>query len=93
MSILAFTPDGTEWDSEKYWRYIAVNFSWLLGSLGTLLLDGIIFGQFFWYENVEGGEESEDEEDGTGNESRQTAGAVIGRDEERAYGSTARNGE
>ena len=32
-----------------YMRYFAVNFSWLLGSFGTLCLDLIIFAQFFLY--------------------------------------------
>jgi uncharacterized protein with PQ loop repeat len=32
-----------------YWRYILVNFSWIAGSLGTLLLDMAIFVQFFLY--------------------------------------------
>ena len=32
-----------------YARYILVNASWLLGSLGTLALDGAIFVQFFLY--------------------------------------------
>jgi uncharacterized protein with PQ loop repeat len=32
-----------------YGRYILVNLSWLLGSLGTLLLDLAIFVQFFLY--------------------------------------------
>lgn len=32
-----------------YARYIAVNFSWLLGSFGTLLLDAAVFVQYFLY--------------------------------------------
>lgn len=32
-----------------YGRYILVNLSWLVGSLGTLVLDMVIFGQFFMY--------------------------------------------
>lgn len=32
-----------------YGRYIAVNFSWLLGSFGTLLLDAAVFVQYFLY--------------------------------------------
>jgi hypothetical protein len=35
--------------SGLYWRYILVNFSWIAGSLGTLLLDMAIFVQFFMY--------------------------------------------
>lgn len=30
-------------------RYLIINFSWLLGSVGTLLMDGVIFVQFFVY--------------------------------------------
>lgn len=32
-----------------YNRYILVNTSWLIGSMGTLFLDGAIFMQFFLY--------------------------------------------
>lgn len=32
-----------------YWRYIAVNASWLAGSAGTLMLDAVIFTQFWLY--------------------------------------------
>ncbi|KAJ4293648.1 auxilin-like clathrin-binding protein required for normal clathrin function [Kalmusia sp. IMI 367209] len=42
-----------------YGRYIAVNFSWLLGSFGTLLLDAGVFVQYFLYR---ADEESSDEE-------------------------------
>ncbi|KAF2769742.1 PQ-loop-domain-containing protein [Teratosphaeria nubilosa] len=34
-----------------YGRYILVNLSWLLGSLGTLFLDFAVFAQFFLYRN------------------------------------------
>lgn len=38
-----------------YGRYIAVNASWLAGSLGTLFLDAGIFVQFFLYrEEIDG---------------------------------------
>ncbi|KAF2871275.1 PQ loop repeat protein [Massariosphaeria phaeospora] len=45
--------------SGLYGRYIAVNFSWLLGSFGTLLLDAFVFIQYFMYQkegdgNVQG---------------------------------------
>ena len=33
--------------SRDYWRYIAVNASWIVGSAGTLCLDLVIFGQFW----------------------------------------------
>ena len=39
--------DG-EW-KEEYGRYIFVNASWLIGSAGTLVLDLMIFGQFWIY--------------------------------------------
>lgn len=45
-----------------YGKYILVNLSWLIGSLGTLFLDMVIFVQFFLYqgdgEDVVGNEES-----------------------------------
>ena len=37
-----------EWGRE-YGRYILVNTSWLIGSAGTLLLDLLIFVQFWIY--------------------------------------------
>ncbi|EPE33457.1 hypothetical protein GLAREA_06470 [Glarea lozoyensis ATCC 20868] len=42
-----------------YGRYIAVNASWLAGSLGTLVLDMGIFVQFFVYRELEEGGEEE----------------------------------
>jgi uncharacterized protein with PQ loop repeat len=44
-----------------YGRYIAVNFSWLLGSFGTLILDACVFVQYFLYRKDEEDSESEDE--------------------------------
>ncbi|KAF2023352.1 PQ loop repeat protein, partial [Setomelanomma holmii] len=41
-----------------YGKYIAVNFSWLLGSFGTLVLDACVFVQYFMYRK----EEESDEE-------------------------------
>ncbi|KAF5094425.1 hypothetical protein D0Z00_003540 [Geotrichum galactomycetum] len=41
-------------------RYLLVNASWLAGSVGTLILDGIIFTQF-WVYNGMGEEESDSE--------------------------------
>ncbi|KAJ5759842.1 hypothetical protein N7520_006998 [Penicillium odoratum] len=35
-----------------YSRYILVNLSWLIGSFGTLMLDGMIFVQFFLYRDA-----------------------------------------
>ncbi|KAK5945079.1 putative vacuolar membrane transporter for cationic amino acids [Knufia obscura] len=59
MSIFAYNPEpscrrgpGRCEPGEAgaiYARYIAVNASWIAGSLGTLLLDGAIFVQFFLY--------------------------------------------
>jgi len=37
-----------EW-GRQYGRYILVNASWLIGSAGTLILDLLIFGQFWIY--------------------------------------------
>jgi solute carrier family 66 (lysosomal lysine-arginine transporter), member 1 len=61
LSILAYEPQcaGKDGKCEKgeaaeiYGRYILVNASWLLGSLGTLLLDFGIFCQFFMYGDAE----------------------------------------
>lgn len=63
LSIFAFAPKchnhdqygnpievcGTREARTIYGRYILVNLSWLIGSLGTLFLDLIIFVQFFLY--------------------------------------------
>ncbi|KAL6242657.1 putative vacuolar membrane transporter for cationic amino acids [Rhinocladiella similis] len=60
MSIFAYAPvcarpghcvPGEE--KSLYLRYIAVNASWIAGSLGTLLLDMAIFVQFFLYKKDE----------------------------------------
>ncbi len=40
--------EGGEWGKE-YGRYILVNASWVIGSAGTLVLDLLIFGQFWMY--------------------------------------------
>ncbi|KAI9933339.1 hypothetical protein MW887_007812 [Aspergillus wentii] len=64
FSILAYTP-ACEGDLHKkqaghcqlgeaaalYGKYILVNLSWLIGSFGTLLLDMVIFVQFFLYKD------------------------------------------
>ena len=59
MSIFAYSPEkncrhgpgrcAPGEASAIYSRYIAVNASWIAGSLGTLILDGLIFVQFFLY--------------------------------------------
>ena len=63
MSILAYEPgcarlesyhgarggcESGEW-ARGYGQYILLNASWLIGSAGTLLLDLMIFGQFWLY--------------------------------------------
>lgn len=64
MSIFAYSPICRKPGHCKageasaiYMRYIAVNTSWIVGSLGTLLLDMAIFVQFFLYQK------SDDEDD------------------------------
>lgn len=44
--------------SAIYGRYILVNLSWLLGSLGTLFLDFGVFAQFFIYRSQDDDEQS-----------------------------------
>ncbi|KAF1941045.1 PQ-loop-domain-containing protein [Clathrospora elynae] len=67
LSILVYKPKcggGVCRDGEartEYGKYVAVNFSWLLGSFGTLLLDAGVFVQYFMYLKEE--DESSDEED------------------------------
>ena len=67
LSIMAYEPscrrqhhrgshDGSRVScdaGEIYAQYILINASWLLGSLGTLLLDLAIFAQFFLYRRAE----------------------------------------
>lgn len=61
LSILAYEPrcaqvwdgngggcEGGEW-GRGYGRHVLVNASWLVGSAGTLVLDMMIFGQFWVY--------------------------------------------
>ena len=67
LSIVVYQPvcrDAVCRDREAraiYGKYIAVNFSWLLGSFGTLLLDAGVFVQYFLYR--EDDEERSDEEE------------------------------
>ena len=57
LSIFAYEPDCRDGPrhcrngeaKEIYGRYMAVNFSWLLGSFGTLVLDAGVFVQYFLY--------------------------------------------
>ena len=51
-----------------YGRYIAVNASWLAGSLGTLFLDMVVFVQFFMYRQRD---EEEEEDSAIGNDNPQ----------------------
>lgn len=53
-----------------YARYIAVNLSWLIGSLGTLVLDAGVFVQYFMYRK--------DEEDSSQQDHRTYADVVAG---------------
>ncbi|KIV91151.1 hypothetical protein PV10_05723 [Exophiala mesophila] len=66
MSIFAYSPlcrkPGHCEPGESraiYSRYIAVNASWIAGSLGTLLLDMAIFVQFFLYQTADDDDEEE----------------------------------
>lgn len=68
MSIFAYSPvcqkpGHCEPGEAKsiYLRYIAVNASWIAGSLGTLLLDMAIFVQFFMYKKDDDDEYEENE--------------------------------
>ncbi|KIW97123.1 uncharacterized protein Z519_02515 [Cladophialophora bantiana CBS 173.52] len=72
MSIFAYSPVCQHPDHCRpgeakaiYMRYIAVNASWIAGSLGTLLLDMAIFVQFFMYQK----DEADDYEDAIVDES------------------------
>ncbi|KAF2753942.1 PQ loop repeat protein [Pseudovirgaria hyperparasitica] len=58
LSIFAYAPvceragvgrcvEGEQ--ARLYWRYIAINASWIIGSLGTLGLDAGVFVQYFMY--------------------------------------------
>lgn len=65
LSIVVYKPRCKELQCGEgeakriYGRYIAVNFSWLLGSFGTLVLDACVFVQYFMYRKEEGESESE----------------------------------
>lgn len=67
LSIVAFSPVcrvpgrcGAGEAKTIYFRYMAVNASWLLGSFGTLLLDMAIFLQFFIYRQKDPGFQEEE---------------------------------
>jgi hypothetical protein len=47
----------------QYKRYIAVNLSWILGSLGTLLLDLGVFVQYFLYKDDQSEDSDRDDTD------------------------------
>lgn len=67
LSILVYKPKCGDGHCEpgearaEYGKYVAVNFSWLLGSFGTLLLDAGVFVQYFMY--MKDDDESSDEEE------------------------------
>ena len=73
LSIFAYDPSGGCEEPGRckpreagavYARYILVNLSWLLGSLGTLILDAGVFVQWFLYRtDDEDDEEEETDED------------------------------
>jgi solute carrier family 66 (lysosomal lysine-arginine transporter), member 1 len=44
-----------------YWKYVLVNFSWLLGALGSLFLDLGVFVQYFMYKKDDYYSSEEDE--------------------------------
>jgi len=71
MSIFAYDPSPAcgvpgkceEGESGRvYGRYVLVNLSWLLGSLGTFMLDAGVFVQYFLYRQDEDDDEEEDGE-------------------------------
>lgn len=47
---------------KAYWKYFLVNLSWLVGSAGTLVLDGGVFVQYFMYKKEEGWSSSDEED-------------------------------
>ncbi|KIW05690.1 uncharacterized protein PV09_03552 [Verruconis gallopava] len=69
ISIFAYSPESvcevpmhckTGEAAQIYWKHIAVNLSWIIGSLGTLILDMGVFVQYFMYKK-ESKEEEESE--------------------------------
>jgi hypothetical protein len=71
MSIFAYSPQSAcEWPgkcqpgeaAQMYGRYIAVNLSWIIGSLGTLFLDAAVFVQYFLYKKDDESETASFEE-------------------------------
>jgi hypothetical protein len=55
-------------DPTRSWRYILTNTSWLIGSAGTLVLDGIIFAQFFMFGLADSESESSSASSDSGSE-------------------------
>lgn len=51
------SPIKSSTGQSPYLRHISINLPWLVGAGGTIFLDLIIFGQFFWYrkQRCEGG--------------------------------------
>jgi hypothetical protein len=83
LSIVAYGPvcekpdECREGEAKgQYRRYVAVNLSWILGSLGTLVLDLGVFVQYFLYK----GEQAEDSDRDEGEEGAYvTEPAVVSR--------------
>jgi len=70
LSIMAYNPVCKEIghcepgeSGNLYYRYFLTNLSWLLGSFGTLILDGGVFMQFFMYQKDEFSDSEEEDED------------------------------
>jgi len=88
MSIFAYSPQPL---CEKpfqcqpgeagpiYGKYIAVNLSWILGSLGTLCLDMCVFVQYFLYEREEGESSHEEGEEVVAAAAEDAVETVVGR--------------
>ena len=71
MSIFAYDPSPAcgvpgkceEGESGRvYGRYVLVNLSWLLGSLGTFMLDAGVFVQYFLYRQDEDDDDDDDDD-------------------------------
>ncbi|TGZ82669.1 PQ-loop-domain-containing protein [Ascodesmis nigricans] len=63
VSVVGFVPAGEGDWREEWRRHLAVNASWLVGSLGTMVLDAVVFWQFVVYQKVEEWDEEGWDED------------------------------
>jgi hypothetical protein len=87
LSILAYDPQCEKGPKHcepgevafLYSRNFWVNFSWLLGSLGSLMLDLGVFVQYFMYlrDDDESSDEEDDEQTAVGEEEEE--GVVVAR--------------